>query len=73
MEEGISATAYKTERSFNNQIVLNTPIEATFSSTNPFKCKNKLLPEKHLQTLIKTFINSGETNLFRKNIKQNKL
>uniref|UniRef100_A0A915P084 B9 domain-containing protein 1 n=1 Tax=Meloidogyne floridensis TaxID=298350 RepID=A0A915P084_9BILA len=37
MEEGISATAYKTERSFNNQIVLNTPIEATFSSTNPFK------------------------------------
>jgi len=39
--KGISATAYKTERSFNNQIVLNTPIEATFSSTNPFKCKNK--------------------------------
>ncbi|KAL7074079.1 hypothetical protein ACQ4LE_006714 [Meloidogyne hapla] len=37
MEEGISATAYKTERSFNNKIVLNTPIEATFSSTNPFK------------------------------------
>ncbi|KAF7634905.1 hypothetical protein Mgra_00005647, partial [Meloidogyne graminicola] len=36
MEEGISATAYKT-KNFNNLIVLNTPIEATFSSTNPFK------------------------------------
>lgn len=36
IEEGLSATCDK--GSSSRRIVLNTPLEATFSSTNPFRC-----------------------------------
>jgi B9 domain-containing protein 1 len=36
-EEGISATGHRPSGS--NRVVLNTPVEATFASTNPFKCE----------------------------------
>lgn len=45
---GISATGYKPSSGY--KIVLNTPIEATFSFTNPFKCN--LLFEEFRKTYI---------------------
>uniref|UniRef100_A0A183BWR8 B9 domain-containing protein 1 n=1 Tax=Globodera pallida TaxID=36090 RepID=A0A183BWR8_GLOPA len=39
-EEGITPTGYK--RAKGSRITLSTPIESTFSSTNPFNCGPKL-------------------------------